>query len=238
MSRIKDLTGQHINRWTVIKRDPSRIDRVYWLCQCECGNTCKASTNTLRNGDKKSCGCSTRIDKKNSSQAKLDLVGQRFGTLTVVNKDFETAKWRCKCDCGNENIYIRSDQLLSKTQPVKSCCLYGESKGELKIKEILEKNNIPFIQQKTFDDCINPKTNKKLKFDFFINNSYLLEYDGIQHYENVEYFKDSLEEIQYRDQIKNDYCQRKNIPLIRISYSKYNTLSLDDIILKEQIKNE
>ena len=32
----------------------------YWLCTCECGNTCYASTNSLNNG-KTCCGCSYRI---------------------------------------------------------------------------------------------------------------------------------------------------------------------------------
>lgn len=194
----------------------------------------KASTNALRDGEKKSCGCSTIIDRKKSSQAKLDLTGQRFGKLLVIERDFETAKWICECDCGNKKVYVRSDQLLSKTQPVKSCRLCSNySKGELKIKEILEKNNIPFVQQKEFDGCINPRTNKKLKFDFYVNNSYLIEYDGIQHFENVEYFKDNLNEIQCRDQIKNNYCKKNDIHLLRIPYSKYNSLNLNDLILKE-----
>lgn len=302
MGRLNDLTGQHINRWTVLKRDPERKGRTYWLCQCDCdpkgeriksiesgnltsgrskscgclndemrrarcndyinkqffrltviektdkrgsdgsiiwkcrcgcGTECEVSTNELRNGDKKSCGCQTRNDRKLSAQKKLDLTKQRFGKLIVLERDFESAKWLCECDCGNKT-YLRSDQLLSKTNSVQSCHLCNTSKGELKIKELLEQNNLPFVQQKTFQDCINPKTNKQLKFDFYVNNSYLLEYDGIQHFENVDRFKNQLENIQYRDQIKNNYCKKHNIPLIRIPYIKYNTLTLEDILLKEE----
>ena len=36
--------------------------------------------------------------------------------------------------------------------------------------------------EKTFSTCINPKTGKQLRFDFYVNNKYLIEYDGIQHY--------------------------------------------------------
>lgn len=35
-----------------------------------------------------------------------------------------------------------------------------------------------FEQQKTFETCRNQKTNALLKFDFYINNQYLIEFDG------------------------------------------------------------
>jgi hypothetical protein len=40
-----------------------------------------------------------------------------------------------------------------------------------------------FETQKTFDSCRSTKTNAKLKFDFYVNNDFLLEYDGRQHFE-------------------------------------------------------
>ena len=43
--------------------------------------------------------------------------------------------------------------------------------------ELLTENNIPFIQEKKFDSCISPKGNP-LRFDFYVNNKYLIEYDG------------------------------------------------------------
>lgn len=62
-----------------------------------------------------------------------------------------------------------------------------------------------------------------LKFDFKIfikNNSYiLLEYDGEFHYEN-KFSEAKLKLQQKRDKIKNDYCNRKNIILERINYTK------------------
>lgn len=45
----------------------------------------------------------------------IDLTGQRFGRLTVIEKapsvgKCTNARWRCKCDCGNE-VVIRSTTL-------------------------------------------------------------------------------------------------------------------------------
>lgn len=41
----------------------------------------------------------------------IDLTGQRFGRLTVVERGSpkpgcSNARWRCKCDCGNETIVL------------------------------------------------------------------------------------------------------------------------------------
>lgn len=66
---------------------------------------------------------------------------------------------------------------------VKSCgCL--KSQGELAIKTLLLENNIPFVQEKTFSSCIFPDSNKMARFDFFVNNQYLIEFDGIQHFKS------------------------------------------------------
>jgi hypothetical protein len=49
-----------------------------------------------------------------------------------------------------------------------------------------------------------------------------IEYDGIQHFESVEYWggQSALENQQLRDQIKTDFCFNNNIKLIRIRYNE------------------
>lgn len=55
---------------------------------------------------------------------KIDLTGQRFGTLLVVEEAGRSrqgkALWLCLCDCGNAST-VRSSDLRSKSQPVRSC---------------------------------------------------------------------------------------------------------------------
>lgn len=111
-----------------------------------------------------------------------------------------------------------------------------KSKGELKIIEILTKNNIPFKTQIKFDDC---KDKDYLRFDFGIYNNqnkllYLIEYDGIQHFDSRYIWKDIQEfyNTKRRDNIKNEWCKKHNIPLIRIPYTKYETLNLSDLTLE------
>ena len=58
MSRYIDLTGQRFGKLTVIKRlTNDKYKKAVWLCQCDCGNLKQATSNNLRRGLIKSCGC-------------------------------------------------------------------------------------------------------------------------------------------------------------------------------------
>lgn len=58
MPKFIDLTGQKINRWTVLKRAPDkRPGAARWLCRCECGKVADVPGQNLREGESRSCGC-------------------------------------------------------------------------------------------------------------------------------------------------------------------------------------
>lgn len=58
----------------------------------------------------------------------------------------------------------------------KSCgCLV--SFGETTISRLLQEASIPFERQKAFENCVLP-SGYLAHFDFFVNNNYLIEYDG------------------------------------------------------------
>ena len=93
------------------------------------------------------------------------------------------------------------------------------SKGELKVKKILEDNNIKFEQHYNFNNC---KYISYLFFDFYLPElNICIEYDGIQHFEPVDAFggEENLKLIIKRDEIKNEYCLKNNIHFIRIKYT-------------------
>lgn len=61
--RFKDLTGQVLGRWTVLRYShtsdgPRRV--VFWLCRCECGTEAVVRSADLRRGHSLSCGCLKR----------------------------------------------------------------------------------------------------------------------------------------------------------------------------------
>ncbi len=130
-------TGDRFALLTVIKEVPKPENRKtkgkYYLCQCDCGNQKVIDKKGLVSGRVQSCGCLRA--KRVSEAVTIDLTGQRFGRLTVLEKvDYKDtpqrceAKWRCKCDCGNI-VEVRGTSLRKGT--TQSCgCLHNELFGE------------------------------------------------------------------------------------------------------------
>lgn len=237
--RGKDLTGQKFNRLTVIEKTPQRTkDRnIIWKCLCDCGKECFIDSSALISNNTKSCGCLNTETRTILGQShKKDLTGMVFGKLTVIKDSGQRYNnnilWNCQCECGNQPL-IKGTSLL---HGVKSCgCI--KSKGEIRIAQLLTENNIPFETQKTFDNCLLPNTQYYAYFDFWVNNSYLIEYDGIQHFETKTggwNNKENLLKTQERDKIKTDWCKNNNIPLIRIPYWKLDTLTIEDLLLSKE----
>ena len=114
------------------------------------------------------------------------------------------------------------------------CPKCKESKGEKYISDFLTKNNIIFIPQYKFKDCvgIGKQWCNQLPFDFFIYDyNVAIEYDGRQHFEPI-YGNDEFINRKKIDKIKDDYCINNNIKLIRIPYTvPFN--DIDKIISKE-----
>ena len=70
MGKKIDLTGQRFGRLRVIKETEKRNrngGNVIWLCECDCGAVVEVSSENLRRGATKSCGCYNRdiITKEN-----------------------------------------------------------------------------------------------------------------------------------------------------------------------------
>lgn len=106
------------------------------------------------------------------------------------------------------------------------CPLCRSSKGETFIRNWLIKNKLEFKEQKRFKDC---KYKNTLPFDFYLPQyNMCIEFDGEQHFipkkfkskaSNDEKLK-NLKLIQFRDNIKTEYCKNNNINLLRIKYNE------------------
>ena len=243
--KFENLSGQKFGRLTVTKPtgEKTKNRSVIWECLCDCGKVTRVSTESLkRSNGTKSCGCLQKeVAKRNGEALIKDLSGQKFGKLTVLNKSknetsYGKILWVCRCECGNI-IEVTRDHL--KDGHTSSCGCLGKSKGEFLIEQILMKNNISFKKQKTFDTCIFPKTNYHLYFDFFVNNTYLIEFDGEQHFSPKRFNNCSLQEAEEqfnktkeRDLFKNKWCLQNKIPLIRIKYTQINNITLQDLLIE------
>lgn len=95
---------------------------IIWDCECQkCHTVClKTRTELLRVAQKGSSGCGHCNG--------IDLVGQKFGRLTVLEDlgvlEYGKRYWKCVCDCGNV-IPILHGNLISGNK--QSCgCLHRE----------------------------------------------------------------------------------------------------------------
>jgi len=130
MAKIIDLTGQKIGHLTVLEQGKKQGGKLYWKCQCDCGNICEKQGQYLRAGKYTHCGCQT---KKNSqkNERSTNLIGQKFGKLTVLEK-LETRQrgyvmWRCQCDCGN--IKDIPTNYLTNGHTTSCGCYFKETHG-------------------------------------------------------------------------------------------------------------
>ena len=60
----------------------------------------------------------------------------------------------------------------------------------------------------------------------------IIEFDGTQHNRPNDFFggEEKFLKQQENDKIKNQYALSHNIPLVRIPYSKRNTMTIEDLL--------
>lgn len=162
----------------------------------------------------------------NEINPNIEIIGEYINSENPVD---------CKCKiCGNEWSPI--GRSLKNGQGCPACI---SSKGEIRVKQLLDKINVEYVTQKTFDDCIYKD---KLRFDFYLPNyNLIIEYDGEQHFKPVDFANNGLKwatELfkcnQLKDKIKNDYCKNNNIKLIRIPFWDFNNI---ETILASEISD-
>ena len=220
-----DLTGQQFGYLTAIKKTEKKNGtNNVWLFKCICGAEIELNTSEIKNRQKLSCGCQPPENIKN-------LVGQKFGKLTVLGYTSKRAKegsviWKCQCECGTI-CEIPTYNLI--THHTTSCgCKMSEVlkqlhskkyKGEKQIAKILTENNIKYEQQKTFPYL---KDINSLFYDFYLPDyNCVIEYDGQQHFQYIPFFykdEEAFNKVKEHDKIKNKYCFDNNISIIRIPY--------------------
>ena len=154
-----DLTNQKFGKLRVCKRAEDYVSHggvhiAQWLCVCDCGCQKIVSSPNIRPGRTQSCGCTKTVD----------LSGQRFGRLIVLEKDddFITKKgvhrtqWKCKCDCG-KIVSVLARYLLEGR--VSSCgCLQEEVNVTVHTKHGGSCSRLYNIWSQMKARCYNPKS--------------------------------------------------------------------------------
>jgi hypothetical protein len=120
-----------------------------------------------------------------------------------------TSRFKCKkCGC---YFYNSPSNMIDHHNGCPSC---NGSVMEKEIKFLLEKHNIKFEMEKTFNWLVNKG---HLYLDFYLTDyNIAIECQGKQHFEEVNFGcgKTLLKETEERDLIKNKLCKEHNIKVI------------------------
>jgi len=199
----------------------------------KCGRIYKTKPSSILSGH----GCRRCADK--SAGEKLSkttewfkekvykMVGDRYAVLGKYINNRTKVKIKHN-KCGHKYM-VRPLSFLYNGSRCPNC---KASKGETKIMIFLKNKKIKFKREYTFKGCENIK---KLRYDFKIKNKpIVIEYDGKQHFEPIDFFGGE-EELKIRkklDNIKNKYCEENDINLIRIPYWEKDNI---EEILEEEL---
>lgn len=181
--------------------------------------------------------CSKKNDAKKRRKSHTTFASQineiHYGTIKILSEYEGGANpIEVEClECGR--IWVVSQAFKLRQRGCANCI---SSKGERKIKAILEANSIVFEQQVSFPDLYsitqNGQKSTSYRFDFAIIENgeikHLIEYDGAQHFKSYISWggEEKLKKQQEIDRKKTEYCSKKQIKLIRIPYTKLKAIDI------------
>lgn len=180
--------------------------------------------------EKRGCPQCTLEKRRNYltfDEAKIKLNNNKTGVELL---DYKQCKLPITVKC--ENCGEVWNTLITSPSPCPNC----DSKyiGESLVYQFLKNNNVTFVTQHKFKDCVDKK---ELVFDFYLPElNMCIEYNGKQHYMPIKFFggEPRYQKQLLHDEIKREYCKNNNITLIEIKYTE-NTYNKIEKILKSVI---
>ena len=212
-----DLTGKRFGKLVVIKRSHNERERhAKWICKCDCGNEHIASSNSLRSGGVRSCGCITIENHLTHGQT-----GSRLYNV------WNSMKQRCfNPNCkefksyGGRGITMCSEWAKDFTNFKKWAEDSGydsnAKRGQCTIDRIdvngnYEPQNCRIATQK--EQCNNTRKNIKVEIEgrfftlnelsFVVGTSYGTLHDRYRHHRKI---LNKSEEEKFAEYIKTDRC--------------------------------
>jgi len=189
------------------------LDNVKIICP-EHGIFEQIPNNHLRGKGCIYCAGNYKSNTEEFIEKSINIHGDKYDYSLV---EYENCGTKVKIICNKHGEFLQKpDNHLGGS----GCPTCRESKGEIKISNILDDYKIKYERQQKFKGCINIK---KLSFDFYLPEyNICIEYDGRQHYEPINEWggEKEFKNIKIRDNIKTVYCKENDIKLIRISYKE------------------
>lgn len=190
---------------------------------CPKGHLTKIRPCTFKNGA--ICKICLGLDREQAKKDFLDLAEKEGYTILSPYVSALTPVKMC-CPKGHITETLTPNGFKNKSYRCSKCRSY---KGELAIMKLLKKYEINYEHSASYKDCrhILP-----LRFDFLIydkegNIKLIVEFDGKQHFKPVDAYGgiDEFKNGKIRDNIKNEFCKKENIELLRIPYWEFENIT-------------
>jgi len=207
-----------------IQKNPASVVGGEWCPYC-----CKACKKLCEDGDCTFChnkSFASYTGKTPLGKPKVDCWNKKNDELKprkLTKSSGKVGHFTCD-DC----MYEFKKKIEGVTQG--AWCPVCVRKTEKKLYTWLKTTypDLTIIKEYQPDWCKNIATGYYLPFDFYINEfNLIIELDGRQHFEVIEYWKNDPEQQQVRDRYKMQCANSKNISVIRIKqvdvyYDKIN----------------
>jgi very-short-patch-repair endonuclease len=141
--------------------------------------------------------------------------------------EYVNARTKIEIICKEHGEFWQLPNLHTQGQGCPRC---NESKGERRIRNWLNNRRIKFVAQYKFKEC---KNKNLLEFDFYLpSHNTVIEFDGLQHFKPTSFGSKKLEKdkiknfnyIKQNDSIKDEFCNKNGVKIIRIPYVKINKI--------------
>lgn len=169
--------------------------------------------------------CNKKLRETKRKQKLLGYIKNNTdGYQLISNNPIKTTETKVKLKhlcCGN-TLTVSMHHFIDDEIRCTKCC---KSSGEAIVKELLNINNIKYIQEYRFKDLSTGKLNNSkslMPVDFYLpNKKVIIEYQGKQHftYNNWNKGKDYLKEYKYHDNIKKQYANDNGYKLLTPDYN-------------------
>lgn len=172
----------------------------------------------------------TQIDDISTIDNKIKKIHRNNYTYILLENMKSADHLEIKCNMCNNIFHMRLGHFIAGS----GCKCVSKSKGELLVENILINNNIKYYYDFSFSDCVDIR---KLRFDFYlVGRKTIIEVDGVQHIKPTSFSKTficendhiRLEDQIKKDKIKDEYCRKNNIRLIRLDVNTIRRLKTSD----------
>lgn len=210
-------------------------------CRClKCGHEWKPFAQSLMNGS----GCpKCERAKSHQCQPKKDMIFKKevlemYGHSIELKSSYKGAykPIKVKCNVCGEDFDVNKARNLIRRSGC-GCPICNLSAGALKVYNFLKRNGYTFEMEYTFEDLKGEQGLLRFDFAILLNKQVILtiEYDGEFHFHDRKMPEQDVEKQKRYDDIKDEYCENNNIPIIRIPYWEIKNI---DTILQTEIKNK